>query len=618
MCGIAGFVNYSDDFSLSNTKLDYFSSFLKYRGPNQNGKLLEKIGPAFLSISHYRLSIIDTLERGKQPMESFSKQTIICYNGEIYNYKKLRKELSNKGFQFNTETDTEVILNLYECYGIKKTLAKLEGMFVFYLFDKISKKSFLCRDIYGQKPVYYYNNKKEFGFSSDIRSFSVYPANLQINHHALGYYFQELSTPINDSIWEGIHKLEPGSYIEFNKNGKLNKEQYWNATFPNKKGDSSEKTLVSDIDSLLHKSIEKRLTADVPVGTFLSGGLDSSLITAIASKYKENIETFSVGFTYEKYNELPYARYVSDKYKTNHNEIIIKPKDTDIANDLILEFGEPFADSSMIPTYYVSKFAKTKVSVALSGDGGDEMFCGYPTYIHAKRLLNWQKYNCLKPFVKPFRNFNKVDYLYKVLNKSIDVQAEVLNRNMGFSKNEMARIFDNDKIVNACNKEHLKIIKESQKNTHNLFDSIMYSSLKTRLVNDYLVKVDRSSMYNSLEVRSPFLDKDIFNKITTIPSNILLKKEEGKYLLKKVAEKYFDKSFIYRAKKGFGIPVGEWFRNELKEEFMFVLSRKQTLVDMNYKEVYKIVDAHMKGEDHSHKMWALYVFHKWCFSIALI
>jgi len=323
-----------------------------------------------------------------------------------------------------------------------------------------------------------------------------------------------------------------------------------------------------------------------------------------------------VGFNYEKYNELPFAKIVADKYNTDHHELNVNPKDFDTVDELINEFGEPFADSSMIPTAFVSKFAKTKVTVALGGDGGDEFFCGYPTYNEA--FLMEKRFKKLKPFkgiskigIALTKN-RRVENIAKLLNDPSINKSKALFRNMGFNSNQLDHLFSDKIITSSFYDNSLEIIKESELNTDSIFDSIWYSTFHTRLVNDYLVKVDKASMFHSLEVRSPLLDKDLFKKVIQYSPEQLIKNSTNKFILKKIAEKYIPKEVLYRKKMGFAIPIGEWFRNELKDQFIdIVLNSKQNVIEINYKFIEQIFNKHINREDHSHKLWVLYVFHKW-------
>ena len=612
MCGIVGFID--ENRVLRNDDLSGLLDCLIRRGPdNQSFQIHEgEFGKAYLG--HARLKIIDLSDDANQPLSSSNYTNHIIFNGEIYNYKSLQELCLKAGAQFSNNSDTEVVLKTFELFGIEKTLELIDGMFAFAIFNSKTGETIIARDRFGQKPLYFGTQNNVFAFSSDVRSFAQLFSTLTIDKNALGYLFSELSTPRENSIWNEVKKLKAGHYLSYYQ-GNIDIKKYWDPQFSS----SNKKSIIEfeTLNKLITESVKKRLVADVSVGTFLSGGVDSSLVTAIAAiESEKKISTFSVGFNYEKYNELPFAKIVADKYNTDHHELNVNPRDFDTVDELINEFGEPFADSSMIPTAFVSKFAKSKVSVALGGDGGDEFFCGYTTYNEA--LLMQNRFNNLHPLKKVAKlgsiltNISKVNNVSELLNQTYISKSKALFRNMGFNSTQLESLFSDKKISASFMENSLEIIKESELHTDSMFDSIWYSTLHTRLVNDYLVKVDKASMFHSLEVRSPLLDKDLFKHIIQYSPEQLLQNSTNKFVLKKIAEKYVPKEVLYRKKMGFSIPIGEWFRNELKDQFVdIVLNSKQNIIEINYKFIEELFDKHIKGQDHSHKLWALYVFHKW-------
>lgn len=615
MCGIAGFVCFDESQRLDISKLQNFAACLKYRGPDEEGYEISNENGYQLAFAHKRLSIIDLSETGKQPMKSLSGNSIIIFNGEIYNFQPIKTKLETAGRKFRGTSDTEVILHAYEEWGIDKTLAEIEGMFAFALFDYTTQKLLIARDRFGQKPLYYRVFGNNIAFSSDVRSFETYFNDLTLDEYALQYYFQELSTPIHNSIWAEVKKLLPGYVAEFSKNG-FSTKQYWDFNFTHKVKISLEEA-VEESEKLLLQSVQRQLIADVPVSTFLSGGVDSSLITAMAAKlYGRKLSTFSVGFKYEEYNELPYANVVAEQYQTDHHQIVIEPNVIDIVEKLVDEYGEPFADSSMIPSYYLSKFAAQHSKVILGGDGGDELFAGYNSHNQAARMEEWYAKKYLHPLFWLGNKLNlnpKFEYLNGIAQKEVPTIASALYRSMGFSNADMKKLFGSS-FTYAMKQEYEKAIADAQKVAPAIFDQILYGSNKTRLVNDYIPKVDRASMYASLEVRSPFLDKDLVEFTSTLPYQQLLHGGVNKYITKKIAEKYVPHHILYRKKMGFAIPVGEWFKNELKPQlYDVILGQKQTMVDIDYAYVERIIKQHLNGEaNHKDKLWTLYVFHIWC------
>lgn len=614
MCGIAGIIDFTNTLQIDEHLLRKMSEPLKFRGPDQEGYTINRTSSFTSGLAHKRLSIIDLSESGRQPMWNDNQTHVIVFNGEIYNYQALKAELIKENVNFNTSSDTEVILKAYAIWGIEKTLKAIEGMFAFTLVDLTDEKIFVARDRFGEKPLYYYSKRNVFAFSSDIRTFKSLDISLNIDLHALGYFFSEMSTPIEQSIYKEIKKLQPANYLEITKESFTLKE-YWNLNYKTKSSLSLEET-IEHTELLLEKAVQKTLVSDVPIGCFLSGGLDSSLVSLYAAKnYGQKLKTFSVGFEYESFNELPYARKIAAQIGSEHNEIILNPNDLSIVEDLLREYGEPFADSSAIPTYYVSKFAGGSVKVALGGDGGDEVFAGYRTYNQGLRMQQWYNRRLLRfplSFLNKLSNANKIDYLLGVMQKEPTVLGSALYRNMGFSGNDLKRLFNDAAFYNAPQVEHDRIIMKSLQETEDVFDTLLHASIKTRLPNDYLVKTDRATMYNSLELRTPFLDKSLIEFSSSIPYSFLMKNGENKYVTKKIAEKHFSKDLIYREKQGFGIPVGQWMQDVWKIQFESVVFAEQDLVPLNYNYIREIWNEHlMHQKDHTHRLWTLYVFHVW-------
>jgi asparagine synthase (glutamine-hydrolysing) len=334
-----------------------------------------------------------------------------------------------------------------------------------------------------------------------------------------------------------------------------------------------------------------------------------------AKNYSTQLKTFSVGFEYESFNELPYARAISNQIGSEHNEIVLNPDDLSIVDELLKEYGEPFADSSAIPTYYVSKFAGKEVKVALGGDGGDEVFAGYRTYNQGLRMQQWYNKRYLHLPLTALKNLirsEKATYLAGVMKKEPATLASALYRNMGFSQGDLKELLNDKLFFEAPKLEHEQAILKALDETNDVFDVLLHSSIKTRLVNDYLVKTDRATMFNSLELRTPFLDKDLIEFSNNLPYHSIMHAGENKYITKKIAENHFSKDLIYREKQGFGIPIGEWMKNVWRKQFEEVVFEKQAVIPLNYTYIEKIWREHLSNEkDHSHRLWIVYVFHKW-------
>ena len=619
MCGIAGIINF-DKKKVEVSQLKKMNAFMSNRGPDAEGYWQDKN----IGCSHKRLSIIDISDKGLQPMLNKGKTAVITYNGEIYNFKSLRNLLQKAGYHFYSDTDTEVILNGYLYWGIDKLLEQLDGMFAFVIYDLKKQIAFACRDRFGQKPLYYLSNSDQFIFASDIKAIKSVSKTLNLNYNSLDYYLSELSVPQPLSIWEEINQVQEAHYIKINlQQFKTIEKKYWDLDF-SKKNKLSETENIKIVENKLITAIEKRLVGDVEIGTFLSSGIDSGLITALlSSKLNKRVKSFTAGFDYNEYNEIPLARELANKYNTQHTEINIQADIINTIEESIDFFGEPFADSSCIPSFLLSKEIKKKLKVVLSGDGGDETFGGYHDYKWASQADNYlQKYPS-KLLRSPIKITNQV--LNKIITTNDNyghIEAYIkmpdylkLYRNMGFSPVEKSLLYNNNaKYVNGnFTSEFLK--KLWRKNAKgNYTDSIFSTSIHSRLLNDYLVKVDRTSMANGLEVRSPFLDKDLVEFAVSIPNGIKLKHNTEKYLLKKLGQKYIDENIFNRKKQGFGIPLNHWLKKDLKT-FSHDLLLSQTFKNrklFNQAYIEKILEEHQTNkQEHTHRIWALLCLELW-------
>lgn len=602
MCGISGIIKNQTPSHLIELE-ELSRKFHSKRGPDNFGIWKDEV----TFFTHSRLSIIELSEAGNQPMLSKSGNSVITFNGEIYNFKEIAREL---GVQ--STSDTEVILESYEKFGIEKTLEKLNGMFAFCLYDQQKKKHFFARDRFGQKPLYFSRLNNAYYFASDIRILSqLLRPQLSLNKDALSYYLRELSVPQPYSIWNEIEQVKPGHYLSL-ENDQITEIKYW--SIPTKIETYSETEALDIIENKLQNAIENRLISDVPVGSFLSGGVDSGLIVSLLrSKSNKDLNTFSVGFDFAAYNELEDAKIIANKYETNHTEITIS---TDIKNDIeniLALYGEPFADSSAIPTYYISKETKKHVTVALSGDGGDEMFGGYLDYATCFEAEQYAKENQNKILRQGKTMASKItSRLGLGTNKgSLEEYLKLggpiqLSRNMGFSAKEQFVANEYDFMANYWR----EIWDDNASGS--MTQQLMTSSLKTRLLNDYLVKVDRASMANSLEVRSPFLDHHLAEFAFSLAPELKFKNGHSKYLLKKLGEKYMYEDIFSRKKRGFEIPIKNWLKNEL---FDFAANNIEGLEKrqlFNSNNLMSLLHQHKKGvSDNTHRLWALIALEIW-------
>jgi asparagine synthase (glutamine-hydrolysing) len=619
MCGIVGLLSFGDREELTREETFGLLNPLRFRGPDAEGQISFRQYETYVWLGHKRLSIIDLSEAGNQPMQSASNRSVIVFNGEIYNYKKLQQQLVAAGVTFRTHSDTEVILNAYECWGIDEMLQRLDGMFAFAIFDKAENKLHLARDRFGKKPLYYAVGKREIVFSSDIRSFKALESTpLHLNLHSIGYFFAEYGTPQVESCWREVRKVPPAHYLTFTKDTASTSRKYWQLEYTSD-CNLSRPDLLHKADELLTNAVRKRLVADVRVSALLSGGIDSSLIVAKIAMLEsgQRVKTYSVGFKQKNFDELPFSRKVAERFNSDHTELIVEPANFDKIDELIGEYGEPFADSSMIPSYLMFDAIAKSEKVVLGGDGGDELFAGYDSYYFALKYDKVKHLRALYPLVAMMRKFlpgYRIDFLCRLLKQTHRPSYTLLHRAFCFSSSELRRLFSDAEFFEALDREHEAIWNENSNNAvQSDLIKVLQSSLSTRLLNDYLVKVDRASMFSSLEMRSPFLDRDVAEFCATLTPDQLFYNQEPKSILKDLALNYFDEAFVYRKKMGFAVPIAEWFRDELNGKLKdVVLGGRQNMLNLNYQYIEELIIEHTSGKfDHAQKLWSLYVFHIW-------
>ncbi|MEQ9007303.1 MAG: asparagine synthase (glutamine-hydrolyzing) [Ekhidna sp.] len=615
MCGLAGRIGYNSPLTVDRNFLSGMGAFLKERGPDFEGYYIHNN----IGLAHTRLSIIDLSEAGNQPMTHFG--ITIVFNGEVYNYKTLRHELEEEGASFKSHSDTEVIIVGYTHWGLSGLLERIDGMFAFALFDKRIDQVFLVRDPFGKKPLYYFSDDTEFLFSSDIRSiWSVARNKLTINSDAMDYYFAELTSHQPSTIWREIFQVKPGHFISINTRHPSKTETRYFFLEEQDYTGITEKEALELTEKLLTRSIVKRTVADVEVGCFLSGGIDSGLVTSIlAANSSEPVKSFTVGFEIDEFNEIPQAHQVVDRYQTDHEDIVLKPIEISEIVDLMEYYGEPFADSSAIPTFMISKAIGKHVKVALSGDGGDESFGGYPQYLLAYKAENFQQRypsDLIQKIVTPIdkglsRVIPKSDNYGSLKEYNDWPGSKRLLRDIGFNTEERRLIL---KSFSNYSQSYLEEVWSAQ-SRYNPVKQLLRASFETRLLNDYLVKVDRASMKNSLEVRSPFLDKELVSMAINLPENLLFKHNQSKYLLKRLAQKYISMDVMKRPKMGFGIPLAHWLRNEYRELIDEYLrdEKFRNRSFFNIDVVNRILDEHQSLKaNHGNKIWSLICFEIWC------
>jgi asparagine synthase (glutamine-hydrolysing) len=654
MCGIAGILDINS--TPEKGLMERMCRIMTHRGPDGEGYHIS--GP--VALGHRRLSIID-LEGGKQPLCNEDGTVWITFNGEIYNFQELRDDLVARGHRFATRSDTEAIVHAYEQYG-ERCVERLRGMFAFAVWDSKMGKLFIARDRLGKKPVYYCHNAGRFLFASEIKAILQDDGvKRELDPKALVDYLTYHYIPFPETIFKGIKKLEPGHFmvvriahdvrnvrnvqeaqdvqiehaersnkvtsevIEHPERLELSIDQYWDIRY--EPDDClSESDWIDALREKLREAVKIRLISEVPLGAFLSGGIDSSTVVALMSQVQSApVKTFSIGFREKDFSELEYARQVAEKFGTEHHEFVVEPDAIEVLPRLAWEFDEPFADSSAIPTYYVSKAAREQVTVILSGDGGDETFAGYRRYGWAQDMSKCDAIPA--PLKKAFfglpasllpdgikgkgalkhlskgaferyaglNTFGEPPYLEKVLSKD--------------TLSAVRRVYSGRLPDYSAMERYYKSCSASDYLTR-----IQYVDTKVYLSEDILTKVDRASMFCSLETRAPLLDHEVIELAARMPSSFKLKSGETKYILKKAMEGILPDDILYRRKMGFGVPLVHWFKKDLTEYARDLLLSKQARERglFNAKHVETVLDTHQKkGRDLSARIWALLFFEQW-------
>lgn len=578
-----------------------------------------------IGLAHRRLSIID-LSTGNQPMQIEGGQTVIVYNGEVYNFRELKEELEKKGHRFATTSDTEVVVRCYWEYGIEGCLSKLEGMFAFAIYDKRYNKVFIARDRYGEKPLYYYEDNHAFYFASELKAFAPSLERFSIDGTALNLFLTLSYIPAPFTIYKGVYKLQQGCYMEFDEHGKHRIHQYYNAVNNiGKDRNGSYAEAIGKLKTLLTDSVKQRMVSDVPMGAFLSGGIDSSIICCLmASLSDKPINTFSIGFDERDYDESDRAEAVAKHIGSIHKKFILHYNDVlDILEDIIDYYDEPFGDSSAIPSYYVAKLAHEDVKVALTGDCADELFGGYEKYLAEYYSAKYQK---LPKLVR--RGFEKIvnatplnDYTNNGLRKAKKVIQYSKDTGFDLYYDMLCLGFNDEERFNLLKPEFYTDIKKSYRAFYGSLPNSTTYLQKEQVIDVYHVlegqmfpKVDRACMHNSLENRAPFIDSGIVDFALNLPDKYKIDGNNKKKILKDAFRDVLPKETLEFSKRGFGVPVDHWFRNELKEELTSLLNEevinKQGI--FNYEYISKLLEEHISGkENHKGMLWNLFVFQKW-------
>ncbi len=621
MCGIVGIVN-NGARAVDRAVLERMNMAIVHRGPDDDGFYVrENVGLAMR-----RLAIID-LAGGKQPIHNADKTKWIVFNGEIYNYRELREDLEKRGHKFYTNSDTEAIIHLYDEFGVDCVL-HLRGMFALAIWDETAKELFIARDRVGKKPLLYSHRPNgDLIFGSEFRALlENKEIGRDVDAEAIDAYLSYLCVPAPLTAFKEIRKLEPGHWLKW-KNGEIQMQRYWLPDF-SKKIKISEEEAIEETTRILRESTKMRMISEVPLGAFLSGGVDSSIVVALmAQESSQPVKTFSIGFEEQDFSELKYAKRVAEHVGAEYHEFIVRPNALEVLPTLVEHYGEPYADSSAIPTYYVAKETRQHVTVALNGDGGDESFAGYERYAAMKiaEYLHGFPGGAMRKVAEASASFLPSSEIKKsrVRDAKRFFQAAKLPRNeryfrwmSTFNRDAKADLYTDDFERKISDNDAIDVLEKwfARSNGSGVLDSTLLTDQMTYLPNDLLVKVDIATMANSLEGRSPFLDHKVIEFAATLPEDLKMRRFETKSLLKKVASRLVPKDVIYRRKMGFGVPVGTWFRGEMKDFVRDVLlgekSLKRGIIKPEIIERY--VSEHTSGErDHAFQLWTLLMLELW-------
>lgn len=629
MCGIAGFVTNKlgwNETELRN-RIKTMIQALTHRGPDQEGVWVdERVGVAF---GHKRLAILELSDYGRQPMISPSKRYVMVFNGEIYNFLEIRALLEKKGVQFFGHADSEVLLAAIDIWGIEEAILKCNGMFAIALWDNVEQELILIRDPMGIKPLYYgWLNENLFAFASELKAFEVFSEfERTINHEALEeqLIYGYISAP--NCIYNRIKKVMPGSMVRL-KGRDCSEQPYWDMSCIVQAGLSnpfvgSEKEAISDLENLMRDVIKRQVLADVPVGAFLSSGIDSSVVVSLMqAQSSHRIKTFTIGFDDEHYNEAKQAKKIAGILKTDHTELYVNI--TDVKNTIIKLpeiYDEPFSDSSQIPTYLVSKCAHQTVKVSLSGDGGDELFSGYNRYIWTEKIwkmVGWQGSLGRKLLSQALSVMSQepIEGLFKhtmtlpgdKLSKL--AQAIKVKNRAQLYQNLLKQIVTDEPIVYGMHKE----VKMPLLQLSNFIESMMLQDTTGYLVNDILTKLDRASMAVSLEARVPLLDHELVKFAWRLPMNMKIRDNKGKWILRQILYKYLPRELVDQPKKGFAIPIGIWLKTELRDWAQSLLDElvleNQGL--LNTKLIVRCWNEHLSGKRNwQYFLWNVLMFQAW-------
>lgn len=623
MCGIAGQYNFSSQKPVDRVLVKRMTDALDHRGPDAEGHFIRgNVGLGFR-----RLAIIDLSPAGNQPMTNEGGTVHIVFNGEIYNFQDLRPDLERKGHVFRSHTDTETILHLYEEEGVA-CLQKLRGMFAFAIWDEKKQRLFIARDRLGKKPLKYHISKHGITFASELKALLRDPEiPREVDERAIHHYLTLQYVPSPMTGFVGIQKLPPAHYVLVEK-GKVTIERYWSLLFATKRSMSHEEWKEQVLQKL-EESVKLRMIADVPLGAFLSGGVDSGTIVALMAKNSaQPVKTFSIGFKEASHNELPLAKLVAERYATQHTEFIVEPKAADIMPLLAYHYEEPYADSSALPTYYVSKLTRQHVTVALNGDGGDENFGGYPWYAAQKvaAMIGWQPFSGIANgigllfekagFAQRSVFWRRALLFARTLHLAAPERYASYFTSSYFSEQEKLQLYTSEFRSRMQGESAPERIAAVYRNTDAVtpLDQALATDIATYLPDDLLVKVDIASMATSLEARSPFLDHEFMELVASMPSNMKMPGLSLKPFLKDAVVDRIPPEIIHGKKHGFAIPIDRWFRADLYERAKEIVLPHDAEIHkyIQHEKIEALLRQHAAGRmNHGSRIWALCMLELW-------
>ncbi|HKO96107.1 MAG TPA: asparagine synthase (glutamine-hydrolyzing) [Pyrinomonadaceae bacterium] len=619
MCGIVGIVR--SDSDVDQALVGRMCEAIRHRGPDEDGFYFKpQVG-----LGMRRLAIID-LAGGQQPIHNGDKSAWIVFNGEIYNYRELREKLEKLGHTFYTNSDTEAIVHAYDQYGADCP-KHLRGMFAFAIWDERTQELFLARDRVGKKPILYAQLNGQLVFGSEFSALLLHPdISRDIDPEAIHHYLSFMCVPAPMTAYKAIRKLEPGHSLRWKK-GEITIEQYWKPDF-SKKLDIDEHEAGEQAIKILRDAVKVRLMSEVPLGAFLSGGIDSSAVVALMSEESsEPVKTFSIGFEEQDFSELHHARRVAEHVGADHHEFIVRPDAMEVLPLLVEHYGEPYADSSAIPTYYVARETRKHVTVALNGDGGDESFAGYERYAAMQMAERYHRIPALLREGVVRQAIQLIPSSETKRGRARDVKRFIESASLPkverylrwvsvFNAKAKSDLYS-DSFARQTNSVSVSRMLEpwfANANGSGIVDAALLADIMTYLPNDLLVKVDIATMAVSLEARSPFLDHHVIEFAASLPEKLKLRGLTTKYLLKRVLKKLLPAENLDRKKMGFGVPIGHWFRGDLKPFLHETILSERALKRQLFKpeSVKQMVELHTRGErDHAHQLWTLMMLELW-------